>query len=387
MQMDFHYYATYCAAFLAGYSHEESLTIATSAQLVDVCSATFLKKIKGPEAAATTQLQLEMMDMKLDPLSLQNIVRIWSSFHFLPYDLYAKFPKRRNKAYMNKYRLICMPNSDLLVDTVELARGKSLQAVGLSMHVLADTWAHSYFAGVPSLVINNTNFQFYEMLPNGDRRINFVHNPIAADDIESGKYTNSIYQGTELSVMNLGHGRAGHLPDYSFIKYRYVPAWGDYLEIEKDNPCEYFKAFCQMVYAMKYLRGEADSFEKDYYAYDIVETYKDEIMSILRKRQLIACNDWKLFGEKLSGQSIPDFCLEDLEEVYIKSDKDQRGDTFLGKFILASLDQKSMVTNRIFKSGNLLAGFSKDYSKRGFTGIKDYFQLVEAKWRKSNGKN
>ena len=26
--------------------------------------------------------------------------------------------------------------------------------------------------------------------------------------------------------MNLGHGRAGHLPDYSFAHYRYQPAWG-----------------------------------------------------------------------------------------------------------------------------------------------------------------
>ena len=27
MQKDFHYYATYCAAFLAGYTHEDALEI------------------------------------------------------------------------------------------------------------------------------------------------------------------------------------------------------------------------------------------------------------------------------------------------------------------------------------------------------------------------
>ena len=37
MQLDFHYYATYCAAFLAGCSHEDSLSIARSAQF-DPCS-------------------------------------------------------------------------------------------------------------------------------------------------------------------------------------------------------------------------------------------------------------------------------------------------------------------------------------------------------------
>ena len=35
MQKDFHYYATYCAAVLAGYSHEESMRLCTSAQFVD----------------------------------------------------------------------------------------------------------------------------------------------------------------------------------------------------------------------------------------------------------------------------------------------------------------------------------------------------------------
>ena len=82
MQEDFHYYATYCAAYIAGYSHEECMAICYSAQFVDLCSVTLLSKIKAPMEAATTQLQLEMMDARTDILGLQNITRIWSSFHF-----------------------------------------------------------------------------------------------------------------------------------------------------------------------------------------------------------------------------------------------------------------------------------------------------------------
>ncbi len=56
-----------------------------------------------------------------------------------------------------------------------------LQSVGLAMHIMADTWAHSYFAGTPSLVINNTNYYFYELIKdeNGDteRLITQRHNP------------------------------------------------------------------------------------------------------------------------------------------------------------------------------------------------------------------
>ena len=84
MQKDFHYYATYCAAFLAGYSHEESLAIGYSAQFVDCCSQSLLTKLGGPKAAATTQLQMEMMDAKLDPVGLQNITRIWYTHSSIP---------------------------------------------------------------------------------------------------------------------------------------------------------------------------------------------------------------------------------------------------------------------------------------------------------------
>ena len=124
MQKDFHYFATCCAALLAGWSPEESLEIATSAQMVDMCSRTFLEKVKGPKSAVTTQLQLELMQARTDPVGLQDITRIWASFHFLPGNLSAEPPRKTGRRYLNKYRLICQPNGQLVKDTVELAKGK-----------------------------------------------------------------------------------------------------------------------------------------------------------------------------------------------------------------------------------------------------------------------
>ena len=164
MQLDFHYYGTYCAAILAGWSHEDSLKICYSSQFVDCCSKALLSRIRGPVSAAATQLQVELMDQHTDLPGMQDMTRIWASFHFLPYDLYAEVRKWAPASYRNKYRLICGPNGQLVNDTVELAKGESLQAAGVAMHVLADTWAHRYFAGTPSLVINNTNYHFYEIL-------------------------------------------------------------------------------------------------------------------------------------------------------------------------------------------------------------------------------
>ena len=179
------------------------------------------------------------------------------------------------------------------------------------MHVLADTWAHRYFAGTPSVVINNTDYDFVELPTEGDsfseRRVTFRHNPTGGDDLEKGVYTNTVFQFSENSVMSLGHGRAGHLPDYSFMRYRYLPAWGGYAEILKDNPTDYYNAFCQMIYAMRYLRGEINVFEKGIYDMQTAKPHEDEIRKILIKRRTDASDDWKALGEKLSGREIPPF--------------------------------------------------------------------------------
>ena len=383
MQADFHYYATYCAAYIAGYSHEEALALCYSDQFVDCCTKTFLKSVSATVHAATSQSQAELVDTRADAVGLQDITRIWSSFHFLPKDLFAEV-RWATKTYKNKYRLICGPNGDLVKDTVDLAKGKSIQAAGIAMHVLADTWAHQNFAGTPSLVINNTTNDFYEIMPDGEtKKLTFKHSPGAADDIENSVYNSTVFNPSETNILNLGHGHAGHLPDYSFIRYKYLPAWDNYRECLKDNPSDYRHAFCQMIYAMKYLRGENAVFEKNTYDEETAAPYIERIMTILTKRQGDASADWKAFGEELSGMEIPDFDANAYVQEYKSAAPEERDETFLGRFIIAALSQKSMVTNKIFKSGNILAGFSIDYKKKGFRGIKDYRKLVEEHVRNS----
>ncbi len=380
MQEDFHYYATYAAALIAGYSHEDSRDIAYSAQFVDWCSKTLLKNIKAPESAATTQLQLELMDARTDMIGLQDITRIWTSFHFLPGNLYSDISVS-SKLYKDRYRLICNPNGVLIRETIRIAKDRPNQAIGLAMHVLADTWAHRYFAGTPSLVINNTNHYFFELIPNGkgkmlERKVQFRHSPTALDNLEEGIYTSSVYQPNENSIMNLGHGRAGHLPDYCFMRYKYLPAWGRYREIIKDNPSDYLHAFCQMIFALKYLKGTEPLFKTDVYDFDAISPYREEIVTILNKRQLDACEDWKAFGKKLSGEELEPFDLEKYQNEYKEAPKEDKDKTFLGKFFIAALAQKSMVTSRIYSSGNLLAGYTIKTGGPKFWGIRDFQLLI-----------
>lgn len=381
MQIDFHYYATYCAAIVAGYDHEESLAVCTAAQYVDCCTKTALRKMKAPLSAATTQSQLEMAELRPGILTLQDITRIWASFHFLPGDLQAKKPHCARR-YLNKYRMICQPNSELMLETLRQAqRIGTPQAAGIAMHILADSWAHRYFAGTPSFVINNVTSEIYELLPeeNGvvSRKINFRHRVSGADDPEAGVYTSTILQFSEQSVMNLGHGRVGHLPDYSFIRYRYLPAWGEYEEVVKDNPREYLCAFAQMVYALRWLRGREDELRMDTYAWESIEPLRPAIERILSRRQLLAAEDWKALAKTLSGQDVPDFSAEAYEKAYLAAPEEEKDRTAPGRFIYAALAQKSMVTKRIFDTGSLLAGLSVDYFRFGFKGQKDFLKLIE----------
>lgn len=380
MQEDFHYYATYTAAVIAGYSHEESLVIAYSANFVDCCTATFLASVKAPVSAATTQTNAELADARSDLQGLQNITRIWGSFHFLPYDLYAN-PGKKNIWYKHKYRLICNTNGPLLLETIRLVKGKGLAAAGLAMHVLADTWAHRYFAGTPSMVINNTDAHFFEVIDEGDgystRPIRFIHKPGAKDDLENASFINSVYQMSENSIMNLGHGRAGHLPDYSYIRYKYLPAWNEYKEILKDNPSDHLHAFAQMVYALKYLKGDYENFERERYDWEGISSYRGQIDAIFAKRQPDDSADWKALGEEISGMEIPAFDINKYKDEYKSAGPDQKDETYIGKFIMAALAQKSMVTGQIFNSGNPLAGISVDPDKNGLKGIPAYFKLIE----------
>ena len=160
--------------------------------------------------------------------------------------------------------------------------------------------------------------------------------------------------------MNLGHGRVGHLPDYSFARYRYLPAWANYAEITKDNPADYINAFCQMVLALRYLRGDIPSFETEVYDTETVAPYRDEIEEILNRRQLSASEEWKALGERLSGCDIEEFNIRRYQKDYLDAPQEEKENTFLGKFIEGALAQKSMVTNSIFRSGNRLAGISKE---------------------------
>ena len=131
-----------------------------------------------------------------------------------------------------------------------------------------------------------------------------------------------------------------------------------------------------MIHALKFLRGAIPAFEPDTYDTEAAAPWAEEIRRILTKRQLDACEDWKALAERIAGREIEDFDLGKYQEEYRAADKAGKDGTFLGRFFIAAMAQKSMVTNAIFRSGNLLAGFSVEFGKKGFRGIRDYRKLL-----------
>lgn len=81
----------------------------------------------------------------------------------------------------------------------------------------------------------------------------------------------------------------------------------------------------------------------------------------------------------MSGKVIEEFDINKYQREYVEAKESQKNDTFLGRFFLAAMTQKSMVTGKIFQSGNMLAGISIDFREKGFRGIRDYRKLVEVK--------
>lgn len=327
MNLDFHYYGTYCAAMEAGYAKEEAKKIAYFAQFVDECTATLLDKngIKKGNAlfVPTVQSEIELFSTLKNPFEftedeIRTIAKIWASFHFLPgnttgtevkYDGPEKYGIFDGWKYGVKedkeFHLLCLPNSDLVVDMIECIREdvngigltNKLEHIGMAMHVLADTWAHYWFAGIPAWHINDAEGTVYEHLEDGSKRsLRYTYDTFK-DNIEAGHYSCSPINIHYNGISYLGHGRMGHLPDYSFITYDYIPMWkaGDGTKgsqrVLKNNPNVFMLAYTQMVYALRCIK-ENRPFQVEEY-YKLEDGDRIGIRNILKTRKLDTSMEWK----------------------------------------------------------------------------------------------
>ncbi len=312
MNIDFHYYVTYLAARTAGYKKEDAQTIAYAAQYVDESTKDMIKEELLPGLMETTptiesnsKILRRNFDLIFENREIEQSELIWRSFHFLPGNVH---PNDNKVAYMGAKRieidtewgvdyliygekeqrafsLMCQPNSVLsekMVNNIVENKGKAyyLELLGICMHVLADTWAHRYFAGTPSMWVNDAPQDVYDS--SNHKRMDF---PIIKD--WSNLLAYNYYLATPAmpslrSFAYLGHGRMGGVPDVPYMQYYYIPRWNN-VNVEKNNPEEYMLAFRQMVHAMVCVR-KGYWYEKDTYE-DISDDLANELTNAFMNKE------------------------------------------------------------------------------------------------------
>lgn len=256
MDYDFHYYATKAASLLAGFEEEEAEIIAESALFVDYCDWNnfgYYKKV-GKEEEYT--VQTAQFNSKKDSFQ-DGDPSIWATFHFVPgnyshensHEKFKLTPTDSNNSYA-----LCRPYSQLAIsmikDTKEtinkykLKDRAKLALIGIRMHVLADTWAHQNFTGIPDSSSNAIN-GYLQKRNNYDTSWEDINWTITGGDKDMAPN----------SISNLGHASAGHLPDMGWLKFRYLPKTNQGKYVERDNPKEFKEAFIGLVEALFYIKN------------------------------------------------------------------------------------------------------------------------------------
>lgn len=144
MQIDFHYYATYCLARSAGIKKKAAQTIAHTAQYVDDSTARIIDDHHDGSRVVAVATAHHTMDFRRN-LDHDDQRYVWVPFHFLPGGKGKKFTEK----------MVCQKNSKIAQEMVEhnlnqLDLPYFLELAGITAHVYADTFSHYGFSGISS---------------------------------------------------------------------------------------------------------------------------------------------------------------------------------------------------------------------------------------------
>lgn len=233
MQIDFHHAVTYVVARHAGFPDADARIIAYAAQYVDDATKEGILSFDNGGLYGRTATAHRMLDYRnLEQLAS---ARVWLPFHFLPGN--AGRPEGAADSLPLIERLICRPDSPVAQEMVRAclddhARPYRLHRLGITAHVLVDTWAHQGFAGVPHRINELRELRNAD----GDREPSMVDRVL---DYFGG--------AIQSRIPPTGHGRALSYPDLPYLKWSYVDGLGR--EVIRDNPTDFTRAadaMCRM---------------------------------------------------------------------------------------------------------------------------------------------
>lgn len=373
MNIDFHYNATYLATRLAGYDHKEGCIIAHAAQMVDDCDEKMCKELFVPAWACNTiQSDDQMTAYGCDLLpftsaQLKDIRLVWEVFHFLPGNLeppdetYAgpstggswKYDETAKQQFRRITRKASPLAGTLINNMIQFSRKHpaTLEMIGLRMHVLADTYAHSYFLGEPCWFINQYDDTVKQTIDGDETEINYFSKLNGEDSFEKSQYNNTLGGDTlrHNSVHFMGHGRYGHVPDYGVQCYTFQPVWkrnAANKTIRKDNQILFYEAFEAMVGAMRCIRenrefsfGEVAKLEAE---------ISQRVKNVLASKTLDQSAHWDNLAKRLFGN----YAVPYLSEEWLNNfQKDRKQDRYFYRFITAAREHKDFVVRYLKEKG------------------------------------
>lgn len=310
MDQDFHYYGTYYAARVGGsFTTAEATVIAKASNFIDFLNNTsyggYWRLVRDTQKRSTDAYQV-IGDVNSPRYTFQGTLSsgvspedgLWGSYHFTP----GNYPDPRGtpsvidvhgsevaKALpghvirdttLGSYErtLLNRPQSALsralVADTIacatddsrleqillrsiggwELLRGDAHDAnlarfrlllIGARAHVIADTWAHQDWSPIDDEM--NTYWDI-GLSVLGRQSIDYQDTSTEWKNVVLSVMKHENLKAVPNGTSYLGHGWMGHLPDYSFIKYRYRPCWRakDDDPLVRDNPTQYRYAFLEL---------------------------------------------------------------------------------------------------------------------------------------------
>ena len=232
MQIDFHFSVTYTVARMAGFNHDDAHTVAYASQYVD--DATNSGQIRFDNGAMYNRVS--SAHKMLDYRNLADLANhyVWIPFHFLPGN--GGLPPGENPEGSFIEKIVCRPNSVVAQDMVDTCishkdKPYSLQLLGITSHVLCDTYAHQGFAGVTHEI--NRISKITDDDPNNGSIIARLSEFFG--DIFDRKASKIISD-----VSPLGHGAALSNPDLPYLTWSYKDWKGN--TVDRDNSTDFVNA-------------------------------------------------------------------------------------------------------------------------------------------------
>jgi len=241
--------------------------------------------------------------------------------------------------------VLCATNDDRLKSILKYAKGGKyildknkngednlrrfkLILLGVRAHVIADTWAHQDCCGLDN-VLNTYWDANYNPKSLNPKNWGYGRQSIDYNDGTFSGWKNRVLSSTEIlshpnfaAVPNgtsyLGHGWLGHLPDFSFIKYRYKPCWHNPAQgpIERNNIEEYKKAWVELVSLFTQAKGNG-KLKMD-------AQFKNDLNKAVNAIKAPCNLEGKKTGRKSSAQAWQEFYNTSVPKIDVDAEPDSK---------------------------------------------------------------